>query len=214
MARYSTQHKKRRKFPPRKKKRSCIISAVAFVLVISLCIGAFFIFKDYLNDTKTKLEKITYPRKYSELVSRYSNEYGVEEAFIYSIIRTESGFDENAESYVGAKGLMQIMPDTFEWLQTHVEDENSYTENDLFLPETNIKYGTYFLSFLLKKYDGDKDLTAAAYNAGFNAVDGWLESPDYSSDGKSLSYIPYEETSNYVKKVSSSREMYIKLYYS
>lgn len=210
--RYNSGYRKRRQ---KKTRRSgCVTTLIVAVLVCAMLFGSFYLLKDYFSDTQEKIENLAYPREYSELVSKYSEEYDVREAFIYAIIKTESGFDENAESYVGARGLMQIMPETFEWLQTHVDDGYVYTEDDLFIPEVNIKYGTYFLSYLLEHYDGNEATAAAAYNAGFAAVDEWLCDPSYSSDGKNLDYIPYEETSKYVVKVTDSRDMYIELYYS
>lgn len=206
--------KKTRSFPKRKKKNKGLVTFLILLLSAALCVGAYFLVKDYLKKANDKIEEMTYPRKFSEYVEKYGKEYSVDEAFIYAIIKTESNFDEKAESYVGAKGLMQIMPETFEWLQYHMGDDGEYTEDDLYIPEINIKFGTYFLSYLLELYNGNEKLAAAAYNAGFNCVNGWLESTEYSADGKTLDYIPYDETSNYVDKVTLSRDMYIKLYYS
>lgn len=164
----------------------------------------------WLADTEESFMKMQYPKQYSDIVSRCSAEYNVDEDLIYSVIRTESHFNETAVSSVGAKGLMQLMPSTFAWLQEKRGSEDLYTEDDLFDPEVNIEYGTYFLSILLNEYQADMS-AVAAYNAGF-VVTNWLNDPQCSADGVNLDSIPYEETSNYVKKVQAALKQYRDLY--
>ena len=122
----------------------------------------------------------------------------------------ESGFDSGAKSEAGALGLMQIMPDTFDWLVSLTQD--GYETGMLYDPETNIKYGTYYLSYLYLKYS-DWETAFAAYNAGPADVDGWLENPEYCDENGGLEKIPIDETAKYVKKVSSASKVYQKLYY-
>ena len=81
----------------------------------------------------------------------------------------------------------------------------------MYVPETNIDYGVWLLSYNYSKF-GDWETVYAAYNAGFNAVAKWLENPEYSSDGRTLHTIPYEETSNYREKVSAYRKGYQSVY--
>ncbi len=168
---------------------------------------------DRMDGFKGKVYSVFYPQKYSEQVSRYSSEFGVEEALVYSVIRTESGFRPEVESHAGAVGLMQLMPSTFDWLQEKLDGSVVYTSEQLKDPDTNIKYGTYFLSMLMDRYGGDIKTVAAAYNAGTTTVDGWLSDTTYSTNGTTLSYIPYEETEHYADKVIKTRDMYNKLYY-
>ena len=154
----------------------------------------------------------SYPQKYDAQVQHWAAEYGQDPLLIDAIIRTESGFDPKAESGVGAKGVMQMMPSSFEWLQEQRGCAGQYTEDDLFDPEICIDYGSYLLKYFYDYY-GTERSTIAAYNAGF-VVSDWLNDTNYSSDGKNLDSIPYPETENYVDKVESAKEMYIKLYYS
>ena len=156
------------------------------------------------------MDRASHPRDYSDYVSKYSREYGVPEYIIYAVIKTESGFDSSAVSSDGAIGLMQIMPSTFEWL-TDINDDD-YQKGMLYDPETNIKYGTYYLSYLYGIY-ARWPTVYAAYNAGPSAVDGWLVDGKYSKDGMSLDYIPYEETRGYVASVEKASELYQRLYY-
>ena len=79
-------------------------------------------------------------------------------------------------------------------------------------PETNVRYGTFYLSLLYKRYE-NWETALAAYNAGPGEVDSWLEDEKYSSDGVSLKNIPYKETRLYVKKIIKASEKYLKLYY-
>ena len=181
------------------------IKALIWLVVLAILAGGIVIFVTrYYEETKLGLEKASYPKKYSEFVEKYSDEYGLESSLVYAVIRTESGFDPDAQSDAGACGIMQMMPSSFEWLQ-----EKRGTE-DLFNPEICIDYGCYLLKYFYDYY-GDERCAVAAYNAGF-VVGEWLSDSNYSKDGKTLDKIPYPETSNYVDKVESAKEMYIKLY--
>ena len=105
---------------------------------------------------------------------------------------------------------MQITSDTFDWILTQTHD--GYEIGMLYDPDTNIKYGTYLLSYLNLKFD-NWETAYAAYNAGIGRVSSWLEDPEVATDGK-LTNIPIEETRNYVKKVASAAEKYKELYYN
>ena len=146
------------------------------------------------------MEYILYPRRYSEYVSRYSTEYGVEEYVVYSVIRAESGFDRNAVSPKGACGLMQLMPDTYAWLTELRREEGG----DIFDPDENIKYGVYYLSLLYGKY-GNWAHALCAYNAGMGNVDRWLSKKPFE--------IPFPETKEYVNKLEVPMGKYKRLYY-
>ncbi len=150
-----------------------------------------------------------YPRKYSEIVESVSQEYNLDEVFLYAVIKTESSFNKDAVSDVGAMGLTQIMPDTFKWLQTKTGE--SLPDDALFEPEISIKYGGYLLSYLLEEFK-DPKVALAAYHAGITRVNEWLENPEYSKDGKTLYNIPYDSTSGYTEKVLKNVKIYTDLY--
>lgn len=186
---------------------------ITFVLLMFVGVMVFF----FLSDTsykgvKGKVYSLLYPQEYEQQVRHASIEFGVEEPLIYAVIRTESGFRPEVESSVGASGLMQLMPSTFDWLQENLNGAVTYSADSLADPDINIRYGTYLLSILLKQYEV-RDTAIAAYNAGTSTVDGWLQDKSLSPDGKTLTTIPYEETSAYVRKVSEAYDMYKKLYY-
>ena len=182
-------------------KRNVVI-IVILLLSIAIGIGYEFLW--------IKIEEYTHPMDYSEFVSNYSAEYGVSEYSIYSVIKTESSFKSNAVSPVGAVGLMQIMPDTFKWLAEKLGEV--YNEGLLYDPETNIRYGTYYLAYLYAEY-GNWDTVFAAYNAGLGRVNSWIANNEYSDEYGNLTYIPIKETREYVVKVNKSIEIYKKLYY-
>lgn len=156
------------------------------------------------------IEKLFYQREFAEYVAKYSNEFDVPEALVYAVIRTESNFDPEARSSVGAIGLMQLMPDTLDWLARLLDEEAPTGE--ITDPETNIKYGTYYLRHLYDRF-GNWDTAIAAYNAGHGRVALWLKNSEYSDDGITLKKIPFEETRNYVNKVTGNYNTYKKLYY-
>ena len=196
-----------------KKKKSAGKAILAWIIVLAILAAAVFVFVSvFYEDTKKKLDEMNYPRTYSTYVEKAAKDYDLDPALIYAVIHTESGFDPKAESGVGAKGVMQMMPSSFEWLQEQRGCAGQYTEDDLFDPEICIDYGSYLLKYFYDYY-GTERSAIAAYNAGF-VVSDWLNDTNYSSDGKNLDSIPYPETENYVDKVESAKEMYIKLYYS
>ena len=158
----------------------------------------------------TCFEKQAYPREYAEYVEAYAEQYGVPETVIFAVIRTESRFDSGAVSSAGAVGLMQMMPETFAWLTDEMLFDH-LDEGMLYDPETNIKYGTYYLSRLYDRY-GDWELAFAAYNGGQGNVDEWLEDSAYADGEGGLKEIPFRETRQYVKKVADAWDMYERLY--
>jgi soluble lytic murein transglycosylase len=181
--------------------------AIIIIICISIILG---VAVDLLWDTA---EKKTHPDKFKSYVQTYAAEYNIPEYIIFAVIETESGFDPDAESTVGARGLMQMMPSTFKWLTGPEHLNENLDESKLFDPETAIKYGTYYLNYLYKKFDYNWNNTFAAYNGGEGNVAKWLASDEYSDGKGNLTKIPFAETENYVRKVNDNMETYKKLYY-
>lgn len=140
-------------------------------------------------------------------VFKYCEKYGLSNKLVFAIIKTESNFNKNAVSEKGAIGLMQITPDTGDF----IAEKLSLTDYNLFLPETNIMFGCYYLNYLFKKFE-NRDTVILAYNAGEGKVSKWLKNPELSCNGKTLQKIPYAESSNYLVKVQKSFNKYAKLY--
>lgn len=178
-------------------KAAAVISAAAVIIFGTFCI------------TGRSLMKIVYPIKFAEYVEKYSSEYGIEKELLYAVIKTESSFNPEAVSNANAAGLTQITPETLEWLQMKLGEEDERI--DLHDPETSIKYGAFFLSYLLEEF-GCRDTALAAYHAGRGRVNGWLNDKSLSPDGLTLAEIPVPETAHYVKKVNKALNAYYNLY--
>lgn len=155
-----------------------------------------------------KVEYEMYPDDYSVYVKKYSQEYGIDEYLIHSIIWVESTCRADAVSKTGARGLMQITDGTLPDINVMLDEQYSF--DDMFDPETNIRCGVCYLDYLYERF-GDTQLVIAAYNGGPTNVSGWLKDSRYS-DGKSLTHIPIEVTARYVNKVNSCYEKYAELY--
>lgn len=177
---------------------------VALVIVAVLLIGAYY----FLLGPGAKR---FYPLEYEEYIVAYAQENDIDPYMVAAVIHTESGFDANAVSRSGAMGLMQIMPETGEWIAGKF-DMQDFSSDKLFEPETNIKFGCWYLNFLEDTFDGDKTLVWAGYNAGQGRVKEWLADASLSGDGKTLDSIPYEETDKYVKKVEKAYQKYKEFY--
>lgn len=145
---------------------------------------------------------LVYPLKYQDLILQESKEFNVPPTLIAGVIYTESHFNPDATSPIGARGLMQIMPATAAGIAARLSD-TSYTADKLFDPATNIRYGTYYLRNLLDRFNNDTDVILVAYNGGAAAANRYQVSHDAS--------IPLE-TSAYVVKVKRARDAYAQLY--
>lgn len=162
---------------------------------------------------RTIIDERRYPREYREYVTKYAELYDVPEALIYAVIRTESCFHADAVSPAGAVGLMQLMPDTFRDISDNLLRE--FLEDGMIRdPETNIRYGTCYLSWLYRHL-GDWTNTIAAYNAGIGNVREWTKTKDLVDENGVLVVrkIPYNETKQYVTSVFRAKDIYERLYF-
>ena len=161
---------------------------------------------------RDKIEHWEYPQRFTEYVEYYAGKYGIDPMILYAFIRTESNFDPNADSDAGARGLMQITEVTFDWIKMKIAPTESLTFDDLYDPETNIRFGSYFVSYCLDRYSGHLATAAAAYHSGVGTVDGLLGQEAYSTDGVTLDHYPYPQMRLYVKKITESYQHYSEIY--
>ena len=163
-------------------------------------------------DIPTKIQKIVYKKQYSEYVTKYANEYNIDENLIYAVIKAESNFKNDAKSSKDAMGLMQLMKDTAkevsQKINLQIEDDN--IEQKLLDVEININLGTKYLSDLIDRYQ-NIELAVTAYNAGIGTVNNWIEKGIIKSDGSDIENIPYKETNNYVRKILRDYKIYSNL---
>jgi len=141
-----------------------------------------------------------YPIHYKDVITRYSLEHDVDPFLVTAVIRVESRFRPEAVSAKGARGLMQVMPDTGKWIAGEL-GIGEFDPEMLYDPMTNLRVGTWYLAFLRREYSGDLVLTLAAYNAGRGNVSKWIQEKRWSGGEEDIDSIPFPETREYVKKV-------------
>lgn len=181
----------------KRKGKGVVVILVLLALVITLNASA--LYEGYL--------KLQYPRNYASVVEEEAARFDLDPALVYAVIKAESKFDEGAQSKAGAKGLMQLTPETFSWMIEKYAPPSE--EPDIWKPEDNIYAGCALLKLLLSNYES-RELALCAYNAGMGNVSRWMA--EYSTDGKSLDQIPFPETRAYVEKVERYYGMYQRLY--
>lgn len=152
-----------------------------------------------------------YPKAYSENVLAASKKFEVPEDLIWGIMKAESQYRADAISPVGALGLMQVMPNTGHKMAKMIGLKD-FSARQLLMPPVAIQIGTSYLQRLMKKFNQNSALVAAAYNAGPHRVYSWLNSFGQLQMDEFIEHIPFLETRNYVKKVLTHQQLYTKIY--
>lgn len=184
------------------------IAGATMVFALVLGLAGFGLWQLLGPNPKATVE--VYPLEYEALIRQCAADNGLDPAYPAAVILAESSYQPEAVSSANAQGLMQLLPDTAEWIAGKYDE--AYTEGCLFVPETNVRYGCWYLGYLVRRFDGNLACATAAYHAGQGTVDSWLKNPDYSADGVTLSTIPSEATDTYVKRVLRYYEKYMELY--
>ena len=196
------------------------------IALITLCVAVFMtsavaITRTYLREQEERrrleaeaAERAQHPLEFASLIVQYALAQDLDPALVSAVILCESSFNPQAESRLGARGLMQLMEDTAGWVAHKLdEDDASYSFDRLYDPETNIRFGTWYLGYLSRRFDGDATKIVCAYHAGQGNVDAWLKNPAYSSDGVTLDVIPTQDTAAYASRVLRARDVYRKYYF-
>lgn len=154
--------------------------------------------------------KLFYPRNFYDFVKFYANEYNLSESLLFSLIRTESYFDKNVFSRVGATGLTQLMPET---ASKDIARKLRVQNFDLLDPQTNINFGAFYLSNMIRLFKGSTMLSVISYNTGRRRILNWVD--DYPNVPMDIwvEMLPYEESREYGKRVFTSTFIYELLYY-
>ena len=150
------------------------------------------------------------PLTNADLIRQQAAEKRLDPALIAAVIYAETKFEPRSSS-AGAQGLMQIMPQTAEFLARR-SGATTFTPTDLGTPQVNIAYGSYYLRFLLDRYGGDNTLALAAYNGGEANVDRWVADARRRGERLSVDAIPFPETRAYVEKVLRAQRDYRRTY--
>ena len=157
------------------------------------------------------VKEIKLPLRHDDIIRQQAADKHVDASLIAAVIYTESRFREQT-SIAGAKGLMQLMPATADYI-AHKSGGTRFERADLATPQINIAYGTWYLRYLLDKYGGNTILTLAAYNAGEGKVDEWYRAAAARGERfRVADHIPFQETRDYVHRVLSARADYRRTY--
>lgn len=148
---------------------------------------------------------LLFPRKFTDEIEKYCKEFKLEQSLVYSVINIESGYNPEVVSNVGAIGLMQLLPTTAEEIALKLNED--FIIGDLKSPEKNIKYGCFYLRYLIDLFDGNIDNALCAYNWGLNNVKNWILKGNKNNNG-TITNIPVKETKNYLKKYKVNRFFY------
>jgi soluble lytic murein transglycosylase len=157
------------------------------------------------------VKEVTLPLRHDDIIRQQAEDKGLDAALIAAVIYTESRFRDQT-SHAGAKGLMQLMPETADYI-ARKSGGTRFVQGDLATPQINIAYGSWYLRYLLDHYHGNTTLALAAYNAGEGKVDEWWRQvADRGERFRVADHIPFPETREYVAKVLDARRAYRREY--
>jgi soluble lytic murein transglycosylase len=185
----------------RRRRRNLVLGLIA-VLGALLIIG--------LHPLKHAVQEITLPLRHEDIIRQQSQKKGLDPALVAAVIYQESKFSDRT-SVAGARGLMQITPDTARFIAKQ-SGGIRFVQEDLATPQINIAYGTWYLRWLMDRYEERQALALAAYNAGFGHVDKWVAAAGGPDAFNPRTDIPFPETRNYVLQVLDRRKAYARRY--
>jgi soluble lytic murein transglycosylase len=180
---------------------------LAFFLVAS-CVLLAVIVRPFADKA---VQEISLPLRHEDIIRQQAADKGLDPSLIAGVIYVESRFRDQT-SHAGAKGLMQILPSTADYIASK-SGGTAFQEGDLATPQINIAYGSWYLRYLLQHYHGNELLALAAYNAGEGKVDEWYrDASARGEDFEAATHIPFPETRNYVGSVLEVRARYRREY--
>lgn len=155
---------------------------------------------------KEGIQELVLPLRHEDIIRQQARDKGLDAALIAAVIYQESKFEDRTSS-AGAKGLMQILPGTAHFI-ARKSGGTAFELRDLGTPQINISYGSWYLRYLIRHYDGNEVLAVAAYNAGENNVDKWVRRAGGDTSFDPSTDIPFPETRHYVASVMDHRKQY------
>jgi len=177
---------------------AALVAAAGVIVVMAIRVGPH------------AVQELTLPLRHEDIIRQQAAEKNLDPALIAAVIYQESKFRDRTSS-AGAKGLMQLLPGTAEFI-AHKSGGTRFELQDLGTPQINIAYGSWYLRYLIERYNGDKTLAVAAYNAGEDNVDKWVDAAGGPDKFDASRDIPFPETRAYVQGVFSKRDAYAKHY--
>jgi soluble lytic murein transglycosylase len=198
-----------RRTPLRRRRRQVLRRRVAFLVAVA--VSGLAIALAIAPWADHAVQEVTLPLRHDDIIRQQAEDKDLDPALIAGVIFTESHFIDQT-SHAGAKGLMQLMPATADYI-AEKSGGTAFVQGDLATPQVNIAYGSWYLRYLLDKYDGRVGLALAAYNAGQGNVDAWVaESGARGEQFRAADHIPFPETRDYVRKVLEARDDYRREY--
>lgn len=174
---------------------------IAVTVILGLGIGVALVNGDEIFDLiGDRLREVTLPLRHEDIIRQQAAEKDIPPDLIAAVIYQESRFHDQ-ESHAGARGLMQVTPETAEFIERD-SGGSTFVADDLSDPDINIRYGTYYLRYLMRRFDGNMIAALAAYNAGETNVESWGGADLQEGD------IEFEETRDYVHIVLEKRDEY------
>jgi soluble lytic murein transglycosylase len=193
-----------RRRPSRARKRQILRRRLMLLAGVAITVAAVF---SLVGKADKAVQELKLPLRHEDIIRQQAADKHVDPALIAAVIYTESHFRDQT-SHAGAKGLMQLMPSTADYI-ARKSGGTKFERADLATPQINISYGTWYLRYLLTKYHGNTILTLAAYNAGETLVDRWRRQASERGERFTVAdHIPFPETRDYVGRVLSARSEY------
>jgi len=164
--------------------------------------------------------RLMYPIEYRSEIKHYSQKHILDPYLVAAIIRAESNFQPDKVSQKGAVGLMQVMPDTANWV-IRTSGLTQFSVEQLNEPQVNMEIGTWYLKYLFQQFHSvlinrsnksQMAIIAASYNAGPGNVDKWLKSNRWDGDDSTIEQIPFGETRHYVQRIIYYYDKYQRFY--
>lgn len=165
--------------------------------------GGYLLVRPYFDQAVTE---IALPLRHEDVIRQQATEKGLDPSLIAAVIHTETHFVPRTSS-AGAVGLMQITPDTADFIAQR-SGGTAFEQSDLATPQINISYGAYYLRYLLRRFDANVVLGLAAYNGGEGNVERWVAEAAARGETFEASDIPFPETRHYVKNVLKAQNEY------
>ncbi len=179
------------------------IAAILVAAVVGAGVAATIAGLGPLSDT---VRSVTLPLRHADIIRQQAADKDLDPALIAAVIFEESHFRDQT-SHAGARGLMQITPETAAFIARD-SGGTAFVQGDLATPQVNISYGAYYLRYLLRRYGGDVTLAVAAYNAGETNVSKWVARAGGRGSFNAEDDIPFKETRDYVRDVKQRRSDY------
>jgi soluble lytic murein transglycosylase len=182
----------------RRRRLAALVVAAGLAGVVALLVA--------LGPLDQAVKEITLPLRHDDIIRQQAADKDLDPALIAAVIYEESRFRDQT-SHAGARGLMQITPQTADAIAKH-SGGTRFQQEDLADPQINIAYGSYYLRLLIDHYGGNETLAIAAYNAGMGNVDRWVSEAGGAGEFDHAEDIPFPETRAYVENVMESRAEY------